>query len=170
MGSEPPIEPPIAATSAASEPSSPRQAPSHRRAVSIAFLVFGLLVAAYLGSQGPQEQHVRIVIGPRAPDVIGVELRYVGSDGEVARSTHFAFPTGKAPRVLSHEPQLPNGEYRLEIDVDLQENGETGAGSGHVGARDGRRGVQRQVTLGGGSTQVDVSTALIREEQPHEAR
>lgn len=94
----------------AEEPSSNDHSPPiarhtpRRRIASIAFLVFGLLVATYLG-----------------------------------------------PRVVAHELRLPNGEYRLDIEVDT---------------RDGRRAVQRRVTLEGGSTQVDVSTALTREDKP----
>ena len=114
----------------------------------ILFLVFGLLVALYLGTQGPQEQHVRIVLGSGAPEVTGVELHYVANDEEPVREAHFTYPKGSAPRVVAHEPQLPNGEYRLQIELDTI---------------DGRRAIQRQVTLGGGSTQVDVSSALARE-------
>ncbi len=128
---------------------------------SLLFLVFGALVAVYLGTQGPKEQHVRIVLGPAASDVTSLDVRYVSDDGEVARSTHFTYAPGAAPRIVSHEPQLPNGEYRLEIDVDLADPAPDGAAP----ARDGRRTVQRQVTLGGGSTQVDVSTALTRADQ-----
>ena len=124
--------------------------PSWRRGrlARLFFLVFGLLVALYLGTQGPQEQHVRVVLGPAAADVTTVDLQYVAKDGDIAREAHFNYPKGAAPRVVAHEPQLPNGEYRLQIDLDTI---------------DGRRAIQRQVTLGGGSTQVDVSSALSRD-------
>ena len=112
------------------------------------FLVFGLLVAFYLGTKRPQEQHVRVVLGAAASDVTMVDLQYVATDGDVAREAHFTYPKGAAPRVVAHEPELPNGEYRLQIDLDTI---------------DGRRAIQRQVTLGGGSTQVDVSSALTRD-------
>lgn len=135
---------PDAEPSAGAPPKSPR-----RRTLSrIVFLVFGLLVALYLGTQGPQEQHVRVVLGAAAPEVTTVDLQYVAKDGEVAREAHFTYPKGSAPRVVAHEPQLPNGEYRLQIDLDTI---------------DGRRAIQRQVTLGGGSTQVDVSSAVTRD-------
>lgn len=115
------------------------------------FLLAGVLVAIHLGSGGPQEQHLRVVLGAAAPDITGVGLQYVGKDDEVVRDVHFAFAKGTAPRILSHEQKLPNGEYRIQIDVD---------------ARDVRRAVQRRVTLGGGSTQLDVSNALSREDNP----
>ncbi len=145
-----------AASSVAAEPVArerralPPTSPRRRSIARLAFLVFGLLVALYLGTQGPQEQHVRVVLGAGAPEVTNVELQYIAKDGEdvPVREAHFSYPKGSAPRVVSHEPHLPNGEYRLQIDLDTI---------------DGRRAVQRQVTLGGGSTQIDVSSALARE-------
>ena len=126
-------------------PPSPRRRPLTR----ILFLVFGLAVALYLGTQGPQEQHVRVVLGAAASEVTTLDLQYIAKDGDVAREAHFTYPKGAAPRVVAHEPELPNGEYRLQIELDTH---------------DGRRAIQRQVTLGGGSTQVDVSSALTRDQ------
>lgn len=123
---------------------------SRKRIASIAFLVFGLAVAFYLSSRAPREQHLRIVLGAAAPEVSGVALRYLGQDGETLREASFSFASGAAPRVVSHEPSLPDGDYRVEIDVD---------------ARDGRRTLQRRVTLGGGSTQIDLGSSLTREER-----
>ena len=137
-------EPGAEASPSATTTPSPRRRPLTR----FVFLAFGLLVALYLGTQGPKEQHVRVVLGAAAPDVTTVGLQYVSKDGDVAREAHFAYGKGAAPRVVAHEPQLPNGEYRLQIDLDTI---------------DGRRAIQRQVTLGGGSTQVDVSSALTRD-------
>lgn len=134
----------------ASEAASANDAPSGKRRISrLLFLVFGLLVAVYLGTLKPQEQHVRVVLGATAPEVVGLELQYVAEGGEIARQTRFTYSAGAAPRIVAHEPELPNGDYRLEIDVDT---------------REGRRTTQRQVTLGGGSTQIDVSSALAREQ------
>lgn len=123
---------------------------SRRRLGGVLFLVVGLGVAYYLRTLAPHEQHVRIVLGDAAPDVAAVDLQYLAADGEAARAAHFAWPRGTAPRVVPHEPQLPDGEYRLQIDVD---------------AREGRRTVERRVTLGGGSTQVDVSRAILRDHE-----
>lgn len=142
----------------------------HRRIASIFFLGFGLLVAGYLGTQGPKDQHVRIVLGAAALNITSVDLRYISKDGEVARSAQFTYPDGSAPRVIAHDPQLPNGDYLIEIDADLanpsklavsgQKAVEIDGGPSH--AREGRRAIQRRVTLGGGSTQIDVSTALAK--------
>lgn len=112
---------------------------------SLGFLAFGLLSAAYLGTQGPKEQHVRVVLGNGAPLVTSVGLQYLGADGDVLRETHFAYALGSAPRIVAHDPELRNEYYRLQIDLDT---------------RDGRRSVQRQVRLGGGSTQIDVASVV----------
>lgn len=121
-----------------------------RRGAPLAFLAVGLLVAYYLRTHAPSEQHVRVVLGDQAPEVVLVDLQYLDASGELVRAAHFPYPNGAAPRVISHEPTVPNGDYILTIDVDT---------------RDGRRAIQRRVTLGGGSTQVDVSNALLHESQ-----
>jgi hypothetical protein len=140
-----------APAAAAPPPTIPRSRPRRRRFSAIAFLIVGLLFAWFLSSQGPQEQHVRIVLGSPAPEVVGLSLQYVSKDGEAARETRFSFPIRTAPRVVAHDFQLPNGDYRLDIEVDI---------------RDGRVRLQRQVTLGGGSTQIDISSAISQTDNP----
>lgn len=114
-------------------------------AARIAFLAFGLAVAAYLATQGPREQHVNIVLGAAASEVVRLDLQYVDAEGEVAREARLVYPDGGAPRVVAHAPELPDGTYRLRVDV---------------GTRERRVPVERSVTLGGGSTQIDLSQAL----------
>ncbi len=119
------------------------------RAFKLVLLAAGLGVAAWLAKMGPHEQHLNIVLGDQRWMVRSLDLQYVASDGDVAREAHFTYGAD-APRVITHESQLPNGDYRLRIDVDT---------------REGRRAVERQVTLGGGSTQVDISSALLAEDR-----
>ena len=118
-----------------------------RRRKLLPFLVLGAgaLIAGYLSSKSPRDQHLRLVLGPRAAEVTGLEVQYVGEDGDVARDARMTFAAGEAPRIVSHEPQLADGDYRLRIDLDT---------------REGRRSVERRVTLGGGTTQVDVTSVL----------
>lgn len=118
-----------------------------RRRKLLPFLVLGAgaLVAAYLSSKSPRDQHLRLVLGAQAADVSGLEIQYVAEDGDVARDARMTFAPGQAPRIVSHEPQLADGDYRVRIDLDT---------------REGRRTVERRVTLGGGTTQVDVTNVL----------
>jgi hypothetical protein len=111
------------------------------------FLGGGALLAAYLTSRAPRDQHLSLVLGPASGEVTQLEVQYVAADGDLARAARMTFDPGRAPRVLSLEPQLADGDYRLRIDLDT--------------ARQGRRSVERRVTLGGGTTQVDLAGALI---------
>lgn len=124
-----------------------------RRRKLLPFLVLGAgaLIAGYLSSKSPRDQHLRLVLGPRAAEVTGLEVQYVAEDGDLARDARMTFVAGETPRIVSHEPQLADGEYRLRIDLDT---------------REGRRSVERRVTLGGGTTQVDVTNVLSASPSP----
>jgi hypothetical protein len=115
---------------------------SRRRIGSLAFLAVGLGIAWYLGQNGPQEQHVHVILNERAPVVTGVSLQYVAANGDVANETSFRYAPGQAPRIVSHEPKIASGGYKLKVDVDLP---------------DSRKTVEKQVTLTGGSVQVDMT-------------
>ncbi len=120
-------------------------AADRRRIVSLVALAAGLGLALYLGGKAPREQHVKIVVGNAAPSVVGLEVQYLAGDGELARSARMTFSPGTAPRVIAHDPELADGDYRLRIDVDMRVD---------------RRSVERRVTLGGGTTQVDLAGLL----------
>lgn len=94
---------------------------------------------------------MKLVLGAAADRITGLEVQYVGADGEIARDTRMAFEPGKAPRVVPHEPKLTDGDYLLRIDLDT---------------REGRRSVERRVTLGGGTTQVDLAQVASEPPQP----
>ena len=127
---------------------------TRRRIGSLVFLAAGLAIAFLLSNQAPQDQHVRVVLGSGAPEVTGVTLSYLGAGGDVANETRFAYPRGQAPRVVAHEPKLPHAEYQLKVDIAL----ERPDASTMV-----HRSVERQVTLKGGSAQVDVSNAIVHD-------
>ena len=116
--------------------------PPRHRVFKIALIAAGAIVAAYFAQKAPRDQHLRLVLGPAFDQVTGLEIQYVGASGDLARSVRMAFDPGPAPRVISHEPQLPDGDYRLRIDLDT---------------REGRRSTERRVSLGGGTTQVDLA-------------
>jgi hypothetical protein len=124
---------------------------NRRRLGSLVLLIAGVCLALYLSKVDPQEQHIRIVLGAKAPEVTMVALQYVAQDGEIARDARFSYRAGSAPRVIAHEPQLASGDYRIQIEVETP---------------GGRRTIQRQATLGGGSTQIDVSNALDAKPDP----
>ncbi len=112
-----------------------------RRIVSLAILAGGGAVVAYMATRGPKEQHVRFVLGDRAKAVTELAVKYTSASGEAVRETRVSWDAGDAPRVVALDPRLPDGDYRLEIDVDT---------------REGRRSGERRVTLGGGTTSVEI--------------
>jgi len=113
-----------------------------RRIGSLIFLACGIGIAMWLGQNGPQDQHVHVILNERAPIVTNVSLQYVTAKGDVANETSFHYSPGQAPRIVSHDPKIPSGDYKLKVDVD---------------SPDSRKTVEKQVTLKGGSTQVDCS-------------
>lgn len=142
VADEPEAGPPEAPPAA-----SPARRSILRRRAPLLILLAGGALAAYLASRGPRTQHVRFVLGAAASEVTMLEVQYVDPEGDVARQARLTFDAGAAPRVVPHEPELPDGDYRLRIEVD---------------AREGRRAVERQVTLSGGTTSVDLAGALTR--------
>lgn len=121
---------------------------SPRRALRLALLAGGLAAALLLGRRWPREQTVHYVLGDGAPRVQEVDARWAdGAGDEWTREATFRYPAGRAPRVVTHEPRLPDGDYTVEIDI--------------VAERD-RSTVRRRVTLGGGSTSIELAQAVPR--------
>ena len=129
-----------------SEPASPR-----KRLVKFAVIAVGALVAVYFSQKAPRDQHLRLVLGPSSDQVAGLEIQYFAADGDLARAARMAFEPGAGPRVVSLEPQLADGDYRLRIDLDT---------------REGRRSTERRVTFGGGTTQVDLAGVIAAPADP----
>ena len=147
MGNEGEEPADLAAAPAARAAARPR-----RKLLPILFLGGGALLAAYLTSKSPRDQHLSVVLGASADQVTQVEIQYMHVDGDLAQDVRMTFEPGRAPRVISHAPKLGDGDYRVRIDVDT--------------TREGRRSVERRVTLGGGTTQVDLTTTLTAPQRP----
>ena len=111
-----------------------------KRKAPFLFLIAGLGLAFWLWRTEQHDQHVRFVLGNVAPRVTHLSVDYDGNAG-----TELSWPIGSAPRIVGHDPRLPDGSYHLRIDVDL---------------REGRKTVERQVTLAGGTTSVDLVDSL----------
>jgi hypothetical protein len=89
----------------------------------------------------PKDQVIHVVLGDAASRVEEVVIRY-GKDEDFQREARFRYQPGKAPRILTHEPRLAEGDYTVEIEVL---------------ARNNRNTVRRRVTLAGATTSIDVS-------------
>lgn len=93
----------------------------------------------------PKDQVVEVVLGDAAPKVTEVRLSYDDPAHDWSSEVDLSFAGKPAPRVVHHESHMPDGDYKLSIDV-----------SGH----DHGTHVERNVSLRGGTTSVDVSEAI----------
>src|ERR1700722_18096687 len=125
----------------------------------IARLVVLVAVAATyftLSNRWPKDNVVHVVLGPAAPEVAGLHLRYASVpkytknapvDEDWTREATFSFPDGSAPRIVTHEPRIADGDYAVEIEI-------LKASHAIVKVR------RPHVPLAGGTTSIDVSEAV----------
>jgi hypothetical protein len=126
-----------------------------KRAARLVLLAAGLGVAALLARgelKVPHDQTVRYVLGDEAPRVQELEARWaapgaVHQPEDWTRAATFRYVLGQAPRVITHEPKLPNGDYDVQIEIV---------------ASDATRVVDRHVQLSGGTTSIDLARAVPR--------
>jgi hypothetical protein len=128
--------------------------PGTRRLVRGVIVIAAAAVFLTLASRWPRDNVVHVVLGAAAPGVADLHLRYapVAKNGPIgvedwARDTDFRFPEGTAPRVVTHEPRVADGDYVVEIEI---------LKASHAIVK-----VQRRVTLAGGTTSIDVSEAAM---------
>lgn len=124
------------------------------RLLSLVALAGGLAAALPLAQRWPREQTVHYVLGDAAPRVQELDARWIegkpagaGSSDDVNREATFRYAPGQAPRVVTHQPSLPDGDYTVEIDVVSGSERST---------------VTRRVTLAGGSTSIDLAGSVPR--------
>jgi len=122
---------------------------SDRRLILPLFVVAALGIYFFLAPRFPRDQVVEIVLGDAAPKVRSVRIAYEDTKGDWTSEIELNFEHEPAPRVVHHETRMPDGDYKMAIDVS---------------GTDGGTHVERRVTLaGGGSTSVDVSEAVLAE-------
>jgi hypothetical protein len=118
-----------------------------RRWWSLALVGLGAAAIFSLAPRWPTDQRLRITLGDLASRAVGVRVRCgsVESRGgdDWAREATFRYAKGEAPRIVSYEPRLASGDYRVEIEVETDD--------AHVMTED------RQVQLAGGTTSIDLS-------------
>lgn len=115
-----------------------------RRLILPLFAVAGLGVYFFLMPRLPKEQTVEIVLGDSAAKVDTVRISYEATTSEWSSEVELHYKGG-APRVVHHEAKMPDGSYKLSIDV-------SGPGAGaHL---------ERRAELSGGTTSIDVSESV----------
>jgi hypothetical protein len=134
----------------------PGDARRRRRQVALfLFLLAATAIYLMLAPKMPHDQVLRFVLGDAAPRLIELDVRY--AEAEAAKSTEnaedwtreatFRFAEGSAPRIVTHEPRLANGDYVVEIETQTASQRGT---------------LRRRVTLQGGTTSIDLSESVPR--------
>jgi hypothetical protein len=117
-----------------------------RRLAPLALLVPAAAAGATLAPRWPKPQVIRYELGDAAQRVEQLDARWAeqGAGAEWTREASFRYAVGRAPRVVTHEPRLADGDYTAEVEI----------------VADGRRTVvRRRVTLAGGVTTLDLEAA-----------
>ena len=127
-----------------------------------------LALGLWLLGHSPADQTVHYVLGEAAPRVEELDVRWREdgplwrarggprnaplvdpSNDDLIREVSYRFAPGTAPRIVTHEPRLSNGDYSVEIDVVL------------ASSDNSRTHVSRRVQLTGGVLSIDVGAAVL---------
>ncbi|HSY20635.1 MAG TPA: hypothetical protein VK841_00880 [Polyangiaceae bacterium] len=114
------------------------------RLAPLVLLGAALLATVTLPRTWPRDQTIHYVLGDRAGHVERVDARWAAQTdpGDSLREVSFRYAPGTAPRVVTHEPRLSNGDYTVDVDVVAD-----GQPTRYV----------RRVMLGGGVTSIDLT-------------
>jgi hypothetical protein len=130
------------------------------RVVRLLALAGGLLVALVFARQWPRDQTVHYILGDAAPRVEELVARMapgIAAEGDWTREATFRYEKGLAPRVVTHELRLPDGDYTVEIEIvaaSVSAEEKAGTKSNVV--------VRKHLTLSGGATSIDVGELVPR--------
>lgn len=120
-----------------------------------------LVVAGVLSRDLPKAQTVHYVLGDGAPRVEEVDARWTDNKDTDMRDATFHYAPGQAPRVITHEPRLPDGDYDVEVQIVAQDG--TSPASPERGQNTlARQTVRRHVVLGGGVTSISLDRSVPR--------
>jgi len=112
-----------------------------------------LMVGLYFARQWPKDQTVHYVLGDAAGRVEEVDARWapgIAATEDWTREASFRYAPGKAPRIVTHEPRLPDGDYTVEIEI-------VAANEAH---ERNEVVVRKHVILGGGATSIQLADAV----------
>ena len=133
-----------------------------KRLVRMLVLAAVLMVALVFARQWPKDQTVHYVLGDSAPLVTQVDARWApgteATDEDWTREASFRYAPGKAPRIVTHEPRLPDGDYTVEIEIVAASVLNDGT---HAPEKNDVK-VRKHVTLSGGATSIELGGAVPR--------
>ncbi len=126
-----------------------------KRALRMLLLAAVLMIGLYFARQWPKDQTVHYVLGDAAARVEEVDARWapgIAASEDWTREASFRYAPGKAPRIVTHEPRLPDGDYTVEIEI-------VAANEAHEKSEVV---VRKHVILGGGATSIQLADAVPR--------
>lgn len=127
---------------------------NRRRLGQLMAVAAAVLLVRLAAGHWPKDQTVRYVLGDQAPYVQELRARWEPGDAKTddwTREVTFRYAQGEAPRIVTHEPRLPDGDYVVEIDI----IGRSMSPQDHSVLR-------RRVELKGGVTSIDLSSGMSR--------
>jgi hypothetical protein len=146
----------------------------NRRGLARFVLLAGaLMVSTLLARHWPKDQTVHYILGRGAPQVEELDARWasgdpakgspgapdVRADEDWTAQASFRYAAGQAPRVVTHELRLADGEYTVQIEIVTSSPPE------------GRpiEPIRRRVALRGGVTSIDLAPLLAGGDHAAEA-
>ncbi len=122
------------------------------RVAKLVVVAAAVTLFLFLGRDWPKDQHVRLVLGDAAPRVEELTVRYAPRATEDwTREVSFRYVPGGgdsgrlAPRIVTHEVRLADGEWTVEIEV---------------ASKTDRATVKRRVTLEGKAVSIELAQAV----------
>ena len=122
-----------------------------KRLARLAVLVAALAGFVVLSRGWPKDRAMHFVLGDAAPRVEALTVGYSEGGDEFTRGASFHFAHGAAPRIVTHEVRLAEGDYTIEIEV---------ASRSEIGASEQRSTLRRHVRVDESSASIDVSKAV----------
>ena len=127
-----------------------------RRIGLLVMLAAGVAFYLSVAPKVPKDQAIHFVLGDASARVTELDVRYAPASvakndtilaEDWTREATFRFPVGSAPRIVTHEPRLADGDYVVEIEIQTPPQ---------------RASLRRKVSLQGGTTSIDLSEAVPR--------
>ena len=123
------------------------------RVRNVLSLALAVGVAIWLARRSPTDQTIHYVLGNEASRVEELDARWddnPSADGprDWVREAKYRYQPGTAPRIITHEPRLRNGDYLVELEVAL------------AGPLPSRAVLHKHIHLTGGVTYIDVGSSV----------
>jgi hypothetical protein len=137
-----------------------------KRLVRFGVLMAALAIFLVLSRGWPKDRVMHFSLGDSAPRVEELRVGYSEAGDEFTRGATFHFALGTAPRIVTHEVRLAEGDYTIEIEVASRASAAGGyaqpAQPAQTEQSEQRSTVKRRVHVDQDSVSIDVSKVVPR--------